>query len=265
MLLQGNVEDSSASVFFLQFLNIGSLHLEGEVHLYGGSLDVIAFLGHGDVDSVDVVFFGADFVFFWNGLFHAHDRFAGLLFDFFDACAFEGAHFKSWEFVFFDPFFDGLLFVLGEFRDSFEVGLAEDDYDGFVFEEGLDGVVQVDLLKDGVAALLRGVDQVEHAALEVGQGGYRLHLDRVHFLELVVQDAWGVDDLIAQTVVFGVSDVECLGGEGVGLYFYVGFADSVDEAGLTYVGVPSHQYGPFVRIDGRQPPHMFPDFFQVGQ
>lgn len=66
MLLQGNVEDSSASVLFLQFLNVGSFHLEGEVHLYGGSLDVIAFLGHGDVDSVDVVFFGADFIFFWN-------------------------------------------------------------------------------------------------------------------------------------------------------------------------------------------------------
>lgn len=97
--------------------------------------------------------------------------------------------------------------------------------------------------------MLRGIDHVDYAALEVCQGGDGLHLDRVHFLELMVEDPGGVDDLEAEVVVVGVADVEGLGCEGVGLHFDVGSTDAVDEARLTDVGVAGQENGPFVRVD----------------
>lgn len=51
------------------------------------------------------------------------------------------------------------------------------------------------LLLDGVTALLRDVDEVKHAALEVGQGRNGLHLDGVALLQGVVQDTGGVHHL----------------------------------------------------------------------
>lgn len=99
----------------------------------------------------------------------------------------------------------------------------------------------------------------------MGQGSDGLHLDCVHLFELVVEDARGVDDLEAETVVVGVTDVEGLGGEGVGLDFHVGLADRVDEAGLADIGVASHQDGSFVGVDGGQSAHMFPHFLEVGE
>lgn len=52
------------------------------------------------------------------------------------------------------------------------------------------------LFLDGVAALLRDVDEVEHAALEVGQRRHGLHLDRVALLQGVVQNTRGVNHLV---------------------------------------------------------------------
>ena len=52
------------------------------------------------------------------------------------------------------------------------------------------------LLLDGVAALLRDVDEVQHAALEVGKGHNGLHLDGFALLEGVVQDTGGVHHLV---------------------------------------------------------------------
>ncbi len=66
-------------------------------------------------------------------------------------------------------------------------------------------------------------------------------------------------------VELSVADVECFGGEGVRLYFDVGSADAVNEAGFSDVGVACEEDGPLIGVDGGQPSHMFPDFLEVGE
>lgn len=93
------------------------------------------------------------------------------------------------------------------------------------------------LLLDGVAALLRDVDEVQHAALEVGQRRDGLHLDRVALLERMVQDAGSVHHLVRRVK----SEVERSNIFSsinyivrVGVDFYIGFVWSVlDRLGLS--------------------------------
>lgn len=54
------------------------------------------------------------------------------------------------------------------------------------------------LLLDAVAALLGDVDEVQHAALQVGQRCDRLHFDRVPLLQRMIQDAWRINNLRRQ-------------------------------------------------------------------
>lgn len=81
------------------------------------------------------------------------------------------------------------------------------------------------------------------------QGSDRLHLDCVHFLQLVVEDPRGVDYLKTEIVVVSVADIQSLGCEGIGLHFHVSSADAVDEAGLAHVGVTGQENCAFVRVD----------------
>lgn len=67
----------------------------------------------------------------------------------------------------------------------------------------------------------------------------RLHFYGVHFFKLVVQNSRGVDYLESCGLVVSVAHIECFGGEGVRLHFHIGFADTIDETGLAYIGVPS--------------------------
>lgn len=77
--------------------------------------------------------------------------------------------------------------------------------------------------------MFAGVDHVDDTTLEVSQGGHRLHLDGVHFLQLMVEDPRRIDDLVPDVVVLHVTDVQGLGGEGVRLHFDVGLAEAVHE------------------------------------
>ncbi len=63
----------------------------------------------------------------------------------------------------------------------------------------------------------------------MSEGSDRLHFDGVHFIEAVVQDTRGVDDLVSEIFVFGMADVQGLGCKGIRLDLDVGFADGVDE------------------------------------
>ena len=62
-------------------------------------------------------------------------------------------------------------------------------------EERLDLAEERELLSDRVAAVLRYVDEKEHAARQVRERRDGLHLDRVPLVELVVEDPRRVDHL----------------------------------------------------------------------
>jgi hypothetical protein len=76
-----------------------------------------------------------------------------------------------------------------------------------------------------------------------------LHFDGIHLLELVVEHPWGIDHLKPGCLVFGVTDIQGLGGEREGLHLYIGFADAVDKTGFSHIGKPSEHQSAFIRVD----------------
>lgn len=59
--------------------------------------------------------------------------------------------------------------------------------------------------------------------------------------------------------------VQRLSGEGVGLDFYIGLADGIDEGGLAYVGVSGEEDCALVGVDCGETAQVFSDFLQVGE
>lgn len=161
-----------------------------------------------------------------------------------------------------DGFEEGEAGRLEVFRTG-HIDLVDDEEDDLVGEEGLDGVEELDLGLDGVAALFREVDEVEDGGAEMGNGRDGLHLDRVHLFEGVVEDAGGVDGLEAQVLVVKVADVERFGGEGVRLDVDVGPGDGLQEGGLADVGVSADEEGAGVGVDGGETAKMLPDLLEV--
>lgn len=161
---------------------------------------------------------------------------------------------------------DDLLDQRAAFRSEVvqarDVGLVEDENGGLVREEGLDGVEELALRLDGVAALLGEIHKVEHARLEVRERGDALHLDVVHLLERVVEDAGGVDDLPAHVAVVEVADEEGLGRERVRLHVDVRARDLVEEGGLADVGVPADEERAGGGVDGGETGEMLADLLE---
>ena len=265
VFLKGNWENTCSSVLFLQLPDVGSLHLHWSINCNWWSFYVVSLFGLGHVDAIDVVLLWFQSVFFRDVLLYACDCFTSFGLGFFDSDFLEGAHLQRRQIVLGDPLLDDFLLVHGQILNSLDIAFVEQHQNRFVFEEWLDGIVEMDLFKDGVPALLTGIHYVDNATFEMGEGCHWLHLDCVHFFELVVKNSRGIDDLVPEVAVLGVADVEGLGGEGVGLDLNVGFAEAVDEAGLSNIGVAGQQNGPLVGVDGGQSPHMFPDFLEVGE
>lgn len=90
-----------------------------------------------------------------------------------------------------------------------------------VGEQRPDVVEQLQLLLQGVTALLRHVHDVQDGGSQVSQSRDGLHLDGVPVLQRVVQDTWGVHHLPAQVPVVHVTHKQRLGGEGVRLDVHV--------------------------------------------
>mmetsp|Transcript_45283 Transcript_45283/g.98246 ORF Transcript_45283/g.98246 Transcript_45283/m.98246 type:complete len:420 (-) Transcript_45283:60-1319(-) len=105
----------------------------------------------------------------------------------------------------------------------------------------------------------------EDRSLDMSQRCDGCHLDGIAVLQGVVQDTRGVDNLPPQVVVVHVPDVQRLGGERVGLDLHIGVGHNIHEAGLPDVGVPSHEEGPRVRVDGGQAPQVLSNLLQVHQ
>ena len=78
-----------------------------------------------------------------------------------------------------------------------------------------------------------------------------LHLDRVHFLERVIEDTGGIDYLPSQVLVVEVTDEKRLGRKGVRLYVYVRTCDLVDEGRLSDIRIPTDKQGPSVGVNCR--------------
>jgi len=92
-----------------------------------------------------------------------------------------------------------------------------------------------------------------------------LHLDRVHILKRVIQNAGGVDDLPAEVLVVEVPNEEAFGGKGVRLDIDVRSGDLVDEGRLADVRVSTDEEGARIRINGGQPGDVLPDLFEVSE
>ena len=69
----------------------------------------------------------------------------------------------------------------------------------------------------------------------MSQGSNGLHLDGVPLFQRMVKDTGRVNNLPTQVLVVGVTHVQGLGGEGVGLNFDIRSGDLVDEAGFTNI------------------------------
>jgi hypothetical protein len=77
------------------------------------------------------------------------------------------------------------------------------------------GVGPAHLRLDGVTTLLAEVHEIQNRAAEVGERSDRLHLNRVHLLERVVEHTGRVDDLPSEVLVVHVTNEQRLGGESV--------------------------------------------------
>jgi hypothetical protein len=99
----------------------------------------------------------------------------------------------------------------------------------------------------------------------VSNGSNRLHFDRRLGLERTVQKTWSVDGLESQVLVVKVTDVQRLGGEGVGRHLDIGAGDGLEETRLSDVGETAEEQGTGVRVDGGQTAQVLADLIQVGE
>ena len=134
-----------------------------------------------------------------------------------------------------------------------------------VSKQRLDRLEQRDLLIDGVAASLRGVEEEEDARLQMSQCSDCLHLNCVPFLQGMVQNSWSVDDLEPHELVISVTHVQALSGERVGLHLDISTRDVVDKTTLAHIWKSCNQNRPFEGVDCWQSGKVFPHLLQVIQ
>jgi len=99
----------------------------------------------------------------------------------------------------------------------------------------------------------------------VSESSDRLHLNRVHLLQRVVQDTWGVDDLPSQVLVVHVTDKERFGGERVRLDVDIRSGDLVDKTTLSDIWVTADQERTGVGVDRGQTRDVLSDLLEVGE
>ena len=130
-----------------------------------------------------------------------------------------------------------------------DISLVEDEDGGLVGEQGLDGMEELALRFNRVAALLGKVHEVQDAGLQVGERRDTLHLDVVHLLKRMVEDTGCVDDLPPHVAVVEVADEERLGRECVRLDVDVRSGDFVEEGRLADIRVSTDEQRACSRVD----------------
>lgn len=90
-----------------------------------------------------------------------------------------------------------------------------------------------------------------------------MHFNNVTFIQGVIEDTGGVDNLPRVEVVISVTKIEGLGSEGVRLNFDISTSNLVEEGGLTDVGETTNEEGTFIRVDRRETSNVLADIFEV--
>ena len=129
----------------------------------------------------------------------------------------------------------------GEVIEAHDIYFVDNKDGRFVGKEGFDRMEEFALGLDTIAALLAEIHKVQNTAFEMRKSSDTLHLDGVHFLERVVEDPRGIDDLPSQVLVVEVTDKKRLGRERVRLHINVRTRDLVDEGRLSNVGIPADE------------------------
>jgi len=153
----------------------------------------------------------------------------------------------------------------GEVVKTHDIGFVDGKDRRFIGKEGFDRMEEFTLGFDAVPALFAQVHKVQNTALDMRESGDTLHLNRVHFLERVIEDTGGIDDLPSQVLVVEVTNEKRLGGKGVRLYVYVRTSDLVDEGRLSDIWVPADKQGPSVGVNCGQTGHMLSDLLEVSE
>ena len=94
-------------------------------------------------------------------------------------------------------------------------------------------------------------------------GGYTLHLDRIHLLERMVEDPRGINRLEAEVLVIEVPDVQRLCRECVRLDIDIRPSHSLQERTLPDVGIPAYNKRTGIRVDTRQPAQVLSNLLEI--
>lgn len=159
------------------------------------------------------------------------------------------ADFNEFQIIFAKPLVNGSFFICWKIIYSFEVSFIESYNDGLIFEQRFQCVVQVNLLKDWIPALLWRVNKVNYTTFQMGQGCNWLHFNCVHLVKSVVQQSRWVYHLISQIFIFSMADIQCLSCEGIWLNFNIGLADCVNERRFSNIWIPCQKNCSFIRVD----------------
>lgn len=110
----------------------------------------------------------------------------------------------------------------------------------FIFKQRFDALEQFDLLGDSISAHFGNIYEKQNTSFQMGQSSDRLHFNGISFFQTMVQNTWGIDNLPSNMFIIGMTYIQTLGGERIGLYIYIGVGDIVGETGFTYIRVPGY-------------------------
>ena len=105
------------------------------------------------------------------------------------------------------------------------------------------------LLLKRISTLLRNIHNIENGSPQMSHGSNGLHLNGIPLLERMIKNTRCVNNLPAQVLVVGVSDVQRLGSERVRLDLDVGVGDLVEEGRLADVREAADEQCARVRVD----------------
>lgn len=91
----------------------------------------------------------------------------------------------------------------------------------------------------------------------------RLHFNGVHLLQWVVQDTGGINGLESQVLVVEMSNEQTFRGERIGLNIDIGSGNTLQEAGLSNIGVSANEQGSGIGINRRETTKMLSDLIEV--
>mmetsp|Transcript_62137 Transcript_62137/g.173586 ORF Transcript_62137/g.173586 Transcript_62137/m.173586 type:complete len:234 (-) Transcript_62137:293-994(-) len=134
-----------------------------------------------------------------------------------------------------------------------------------VGEQRLDTFKERALLFDGVTTLFRRIAKVQDTASQVRQGNNCLHFNSVTFLQRMIQNTRGINDLPAQVLIVTVPYEERFGSKCVWLDIDVTTGNLVHKARFSNIGQPAHQQSTGVGVQSRKARKMLSDLFQVSK